>query len=727
MNMAASVVKIFLKHRWIYSTYTIHSTTLSSTRRILGEIKNIKNSFLPVCCCIQCHSYGTTPIFLKQRKVNQEREQEQHNPLALKLKKKNTLVVDIWKNMTVSDIANVMQRDIADVFEALSLSDQFFHYKKNKPIENSAVIQETVKKLGAKFKIVSHPTRKDDKKQQEDMDVDAVKRTEAKSHLLIKRHPVVTVMGHVDHGKTTLLDSIRNTSVVKSEFGGITQHIGAFNVTLNTGERMTFLDTPGHAAFSAMRARGASATDIVVLVVAADDGVMDQTVQSIEMAKEANVPVIVAINKIDKPEADIERTQQMLAQHGILVEDLGGDIQSINISALKGTNLTNLTEAIAAQAEVMELKGDPTGLVEGIVIESTNHPGRGKLSTALIQRGTLRRGAVLVSGLAWAKVRSMFDDSGKLVNEAKLAEAVQIIGWRVLPSAGDEIIEVENEKRAHQVLRYREARLSHQKSLEQQEAADKKHQDYLTEYKTLLEKRRAMGRRKLKREGPREKEIKDDNVPKVNVVIKGDVDGSVEAILDVLETYTNGNDKCRLNVIHYGVGPVCETDVELAETFDAIIYNFNVNAPKTIEDLARKCGVQIRPHNVIYKLVDDLKTEINNKLPMTTAEELLGEANVLQEFQVSEGRKKIPVAGCRCTKGVLKKSEMFRLMRENEIIYTGKLKSMRHLKNEVDSIKKGVECGLRLDDPTVLFKPGDTLLCFRIYEKKQETDWDPGF
>jgi len=416
----------------------------------------------------------------------------------------------------------------------------------------------------------------------------------------------------------------------------------------------------------------------------------------------------------------------MLAQQGILVEALGGDIQSIDISALYGTNLDILTEAIILQAELAELKGDPTGLVEAVVIECSTELYRGKLATVLIQRGTLRKGAFLVSGLTWAKVRAMFDHSGNPVTEAKLADAVQIIGWKDLPTAGDEILEVESEKKVRMVMRYREAEKATQLTLEHKVAADKKHEEYLKEYKEHLAKRRALGKYKKKIMMPLKNENPEDEIPKLNVIIKGDVAGSVEAILDVFNTY-GSDDKCQLSVVHYGVGPVVETDLEMADAFDAIIYPFNVGVTKDLKQEANRKKISIRPYNVIYKLIDDIKKEINKRLPMVDAEEVLGEANVLQEFQITDKKKKVKVAGCRCVKGNLKKNAMYRLMREQEILYTGKLVSMKHLKNEIETIKTDVECGLRFEDPTLSFKTGDVLICYQTYQKPQETDWDPGF
>ncbi|KAK7874382.1 hypothetical protein R5R35_007843 [Gryllus longicercus] len=628
--------------------------------------------------------------------------------------------------MSVADLAEALGKDTDHVFEVMRYVDNSIDYTRpSSIIDNWQVMKDVVTKSGFRYNIIAPPGKKEENVK----DKDVKKRPPPDPSVLKPRPPVVTIMGHVDHGKTTLLDALRHTAVVASEFGGITQHIGAFSVKLNSGkknETITFLDTPGHAAFKAMRARGAEATDIVVLVVAADDGVMEQTVESIRMAKEANVPIVVAINKIDKSDADVERTKKALLSAGIQVEDFGGDVQVVEVSALKGTNLDLLVEVISLQAQLLELKADPTGLVEGVVIESSTNVHRGKLATIIVQRGTLKKGAVLVAGTAWAKVRGMFDDKGQPLLSGSPSTPVEIIGWRDLPSAGDEVLEVDNEKQAHEVVKFREMLKMKQKQEAAQVIIDAKTQEYLKEYKAQLEKKWLMGRRKVRREGPRPKEIEEDNSPHVSIILKGDVDGSVEAILDVLETY-NFNDDCQLSVIHYGVGQVTENDIELAETFGAIIYCFNVDINKNVQQTLETKDVKVKHHNVIYKLVDDLKEEISSHLPEKEVEEILGEANVLQQFEVNEGRHKVPVAGCRCTKGVLKKSAFFRLVRGEETLFEGTLKSMRHLKSDVDSIRKGVECGLQLEDKTVCFQPGDILICYEMKSIPQKTSWDPGF
>ncbi|XP_037943309.1 translation initiation factor IF-2, mitochondrial-like, partial [Teleopsis dalmanni] len=584
-------------------------------------------------------------------------------------------------------------------------------------LEDLKIIQEIVSKCGNKTRIVPAP----DNKIETEKIRDITPRPPAPPEAMQIRSPVVTVMGHVDHGKTTLLDTLRGSAVAAGEAGGITQHIGAFTVTLENGEKVTFLDTPGHAAFSAMRARGANVTDIIVLVVAAEDGVMAQTKEVIKLAQDAKVPIIVAINKIDKPEANIEKTKRDLMMMGLVPEDKGGDVQVIPISALKGTNLELLAEAVSTQATLMGLKADYTGLVEGVVVESKTDARRGKLSTAIVTRGILRKGSILVSGLAHAKVRGLFDHNGQPMSEAPPGTPVEILGWRELPFAGELILEVETEKKANMVLKWREHEAQKDKTENTLEDIRKKEEEHLAKYRAERETRRLAGRFRY-RFGPRSKEYaEEDKTPRVSVIVKGDVHGSVEAILDVLETY-NSNEQCRLDLVHYGVGNITEGDIELAKTFNAIIYAFSVDVP-----VKATKSVSIRPCNIIYRLIDDLKKEISSKLPTKDVEEKLGEASVLQQFFINEGRKEVPVAGCRCVKGILKKAQKFRLVRDGDVIYEGTLESMRHLKNEVDSIKKDVECGLRFKDINIIPQAGDTIICYATNAEPQLTDWDPGF
>ncbi|XP_064600179.1 translation initiation factor IF-2, mitochondrial-like isoform X2 [Liolophura sinensis] len=627
----------------------------------------------------------------------------------------------ISDRMTVAELADAMGKDTDHVFEALMFVEDGDRFEYEDSVINSLnIIQEVVRKSGFRFELKS----KKQVKQEENKDV--VRQPPPDASVLVKRPPVVTIMGHVDHGKTTLLDYLRQSRVVDQEFGGITQHIGAFRVKLQSGESITFLDTPGHAAFTAMRSRGAKVTDIVVLVVAADDGVMEQTIESIQMAQDAGVSIIVAINKIDKPEADLERTKQGLIAHGIMLEEVGGDVQVVPISALKGTNVSELQEAIITQAELMELKGDLIGLVEGSVVESKTDPGRGKLTTAIIQRGTLKKGSYLVAGTAWAKVRGMFDDQGQPVKEAPPSTAVEMIGWKDLPSAGEEIFQVETEQRVKEIIAWRKNQEVLKKVEEDSVIIADKREEHEKTYKQMLVKKFEMGYRKLKRKGPREKEIAiGDGTPQLSVVVKADVDGSLEAILDTMDTYNSV--KCELDLVHYGVGNITETDVELAESFNGFIYGFNVTVPQSIASLAKSKRVSIKLHNVIYKLFDNLIEDLSSQLPLATREDVTGEANLLQVFKVTEGKKKVTVAGCRCTKGSLNKRKKFRIVRGVDIVYEGVALSLKHHKKEVDTVKTDVECGIRFDELSIDIKPGDQVVCYDLEHLEQSIDWRPNF
>ncbi|KAJ0173839.1 hypothetical protein K1T71_010988 [Dendrolimus kikuchii] len=663
-------------------------------------------------------------VYCKKRRSEEEKVVETKGRPAIRYSAKASEVVDIWRNMTVQDIANVLKKDVDHVFKALEFADKTSDtdYTKDTVIHNPQIIRDIVKISGFRFKIVPKP----DELVEEEESKDALPAPPAPLEALRPRPPVVCVMGHVDHGKTTLLDSLRDTSVVDTEFGGITQHIGAFEVKLPSGDKVTFLDTPGHAAFTAMRSRGAHATDVVVLVVAADDGVMEQTVESIRMAREANVPILVAINKMDKPGVNIEKTMQSLAQHGIVCEALGGDVQAIPVSALKKQNLDTLVEALTLQAQLMDLKADPGGYVEGVVIEAQLDPRTGKQATVLVQRGTLRRGSVVVAGLGWGKVRVLNSAEGRPVQEAPPSTPVSVLGWRELPSAGDQVLEVASEKRASEVLRWRHGQRMREKQQADSGAIAAKEAEHQQQYYARLARKRAMGRYKMRPEGPRQKMIQEDHHPALNVLVKGDVDGSVEAILDILETYDE-HDIVRLDLVHFGVGQVTPNDLEIAEVFKAVIYAFNVECPPPLAVEAKKKNIAIKKHNIIYRLVDDVKDEISSRIPKRQEEELLGEANVLQQFMVTEGKKKVPVAGCRCTKGNLARSALYRVVRGQEVVYEGKLASMKHLKEEVKTIKSDMECGLRFEDRDFEVKPSDTVVCYKMVDASDKTGWDPGF
>ncbi|XP_044119910.1 translation initiation factor IF-2, mitochondrial isoform X3 [Neovison vison] len=633
--------------------------------------------------------------------------------------------------MTVEELARAMEKDIDCVYEALMNTAIDLDSLEAHSHLDEVWIKEVIKKAGMKLK---WSKLKQDKVRE---NKDAVRRPQADPALLTPRSPVVTIMGHVDHGKTTLLDKLRKTQVAAMEAGGITQHIGAFLVSLPSGEKITFLDTPGHAAFSAMRARGAQVTDIVILVVAADDGVMKQTVESIQHAKDAQVPIVLAINKCDKAGADPEKVKKELLAYDVVCEDYGGDVQAVHISALtvNGDNLMALAEATVALAEMLELKADSTGPVEGTVIESFTDKGRGPVTTAIIQRGTLRKGSILVAGKSWAKVRLMFDENGKTIHEACPSMPVGIVGWRDLPSAGDEILEVESEPRARAVVDWRKYELEQEKNKEDLKIIEEKrkehqeaHQKAREKYGNIDWKERSFlkyqERKELKPLKAKEKEERDSHV--LPIIIKGDVDGSVEAIVNIMDTY-DASHECELELVHFGVGDVSENDVNLAETFRGVIYGFNVNVGNVIQKSAAKKGVKIKLHKIIYHLIEDLQEELSSRLPCTVEEHPIGEASILATFSVTEGKKKVPVAGCRVQKGQLEKQKKFKLIRNGEVIWKGSLSSLKHHKDDVSIIKTGMDCGLSLSEEKIEFKVGDEIICYEEKQVPAKTSWDPGF
>ncbi|KAK7487137.1 hypothetical protein BaRGS_00021632, partial [Batillaria attramentaria] len=644
-------------------------------------------------------------------------------PVSMNKKATSLPLVQVHSSMTVAELAAVIGRGIDHVFEVLMYVSGGSRFEsEDDVIDDVKIIQEVIKKSGMRCVIVA---RNKDVKEKENCDVE--RQPPPDPSVLVRRPPVVTIMGHVDHGKTTLLDQLRQSNIVDQEFGGITQHIGAFLVKLPSGEAICFLDTPGHAAFSAMRARGAQVTDIVVLVIAAEDGVMQQTVESIRHAQSAGVPIIVAINKIDKPEADVERTKHMLMEQQVILEEFGGDIQAVPISALKGTNLDLLQEAIVTQAEIMQLTGDPTGLVEGRIVEAKVDPWRGKLATAVVQRGTLKKGVYLVAGTAWAKVRGMFNDQGKPVQEAPPSTPVEILGWKELPSAGDEILQVGSEAVVKRVIQWRKAQEQETKGAELQRIISERRDEHHRQHREEMRIRHEAGfiRSDNKRRQKQKEVIQTHEGPQFSLVLKGDVDGSVEAILDILDSYDSK--KCRLDLVHYGVGNVTENDVEMAEAFQGEIFAFNVETPASVRKLAASRGVPLRSHNVIYHLFDELRDRISTRLPLLLEEDVIGEAQVLQVFHVKEGRSKVCVAGCRCTKGVLNKKKKFKMLRRGEIIFQGALSSLKHFKTEVETIKVDRECGISVEDEDVEFEAGDIIVCYEEREVEQDIDWSPGF
>jgi translation initiation factor IF-2 len=496
------------------------------------------------------------------------------------------------------------------------------------------------------------------------------------------RPAVVTIMGHVDHGKTSLLDAIRSTEVAAGEAGGITQHIGAYQVTAPSGARVTFIDTPGHSAFTAMRARGAKVTDIVVLVVAADDGVMPQTVEAINHAKAAKVPMIVAINKIDKPDAKAERVRTELLQHEIQVESLGGDVLDVEVSATKKLNLDRLLETIGLQAEILELKADPSRPAEGTVIEAKLDRGRGPVATVLVQRGTLRTGDLVVAGAEWGRVRALVSETGEMVTSAGPSTPVEVLGFSGTPDAGDRLAVVDSESRAREVTAYR----GRQKRDTQATRAS----GMRGSLEQMMSQLKTAGRKEFP------------------LVVKTDVQGSLEAIIGALDKL--GTEEVAARVLHAGVGAITESDVTLAEASGVPIIGFSVRAHKEAREAAERAGIEIRYYNIIYDLVDDVKKAMSGLLPPTRRETTLGSAQILEIFKVSKVGN---VAGCRVTDGTVERGANVRLIRDDVVVHEGKLSQLKRFKDDAKEVIAGQECGMAFENYQDM-RVGDVIECYRV-------------
>ncbi|CAG8484940.1 11319_t:CDS:10 [Dentiscutata erythropus] len=543
------------------------------------------------------------------------------------------------------------------------------------------------------------------------------------------RPPIVTIMGHVDHGKTTLLDTLRKSSVAAGEVGGITQHIGAFSVSLPSQKTITFLDTPGHAAFSAMRARGAHVTDIVVLVVAADDGVMPQTLEAIKHAKDAGVPIIVAINKIDKHDADSRKVRDSFMKHGIELEEVGGDTQCVEISALTGKGLDTLEEAIITLAELNDYRAEVDIEAEGVIIESQIEKGKGNVATALVKRGTLKQGDIIVAGTSWCKVRMMSDDKGQSLKQAPPGTPVKIMGWRETPNTGDEVLQAIDEELAKTVVANRQRKIEREKQIKDLEIINEKRRQRKKELEIdqaairSFKRKVWMFHRGMIKEYPTMTSppssntvIKpdDDKIKELRIVVKGDVSGSIEAIVDSLDSI--GNEEVHVNVVDFGVGDISESDVQMAAAAQGAILGFNVKVEKRASSLAQAEHVEIMCYNIIYKLLDDIKNKLSKMLPPVLETVVSGEATVLQVFQINvKNREFRPVAGCRITNGSIFKNHKVRIIRNNKQIWEGSLESLKHLKQDVTEAKKGLECGISFDGFTD-FKEGDLIQSIVVKE-----------
>ena len=581
--------------------------------------------------------------------------------------------VQLPEAIMVSELANRMAERTPDVIKSLMRMGMMV--TANQPIDADTA-ELVIEEFGHRAVRVS------------DADVEQVIDTvEDKPEDLRPRPPVVTIMGHVDHGKTSLLDAIRNANVVSGEAGGITQHIGAYQVKAANGAVLSFLDTPGHAAFTSMRARGAQVTDIVVLVVAADDAVMPQTVEAINHAKAAGVPMIVAINKIDKPAADPQKVRTDLLQHEVVVEAMSGDVQDVEISAKTGQGLDQLLEAIALQAEILELKANPGRAAQGAVIEAQLDVGRGPVATVLVQNGTLKRGDIFVVGEQWGKVRALINDKGERVNEAGPSVPVEVLGLNGTPEAGDVLNVVETEAQAREIADYR---IQHAKDKRAAAGASVTLDQMLAQAKA------------------------NESVAELPVLIKADVQGSAEAIVQALEKI--GNDEVRVRVLHYGVGAITESDIGLAEASKAPVIGFNVRANAPARSSANQKGVEIRYYSIIYDLVDDVKAAASGLLSAEVRENFIGYAEIREVFRVSGVGN---VAGCLVTEGVARRSAGVRLLRDNVVIHEGTLKTLKRFKDEVKEVQSGQECGMAFENYDDIRK-GDVIEIFEREEVQRE-------
>ncbi len=601
--------------------------------------------------------------------VRRAREKERLKQLAMaKSQEKVVREVVIPETISVQDLANRMAERGANVIKTLMKLGMMVNINQ---IIDADTAQLVVEEFGHSAKRVA------------DSDVeDGLKGAVDDDSVLLPRPPVVTVMGHVDHGKTSLLDALRATDVAAGEAGGITQHIGAYQVEMTTGQRITFIDTPGHEAFTAMRARGAQVTDIVVLVVAADDGIMPQTVEAIRHARAAQVPMIVAINKMDKPGANPERVRTELLLHEVVVESLGGDVQVVEVSAKKHTNLDLLEEAILMQAEILDLKANPDREAEGVVVEARMETGRGSVATVLVQRGTLKVGDIFIGGKEWGRVRAMTDHRGQKLDQAGPGVPVEVVGFQGTPGAGDDFLVVGNEQRAREVSDYRQRK--------EREAM------YVKSARSSMEEMFA--------------KIQAGEAQEFPVVVKADVQGSVEALIGTLEKI--GNDDVRVRVLHAAVGAINESDVTLAKASHALVVGFNVRANAQARDLARRDGIDIRYYSIIYDVAEEMKRALSGMLAPELKENFIGYAEIRQVFNITKvGR----VAGCMITEGVVRRGAKVRLLRDNVVIHEGALGQLKRFKDDAKEVREGYECGMSFENYNDI-QVGDVIECYEIEE-----------
>ena len=568
--------------------------------------------------------------------------------------------------ITVQDLANRMAEKSSDVIKKLMSLGVMATINQAIDADTAQIV---VEEMGHKFKRVAESDVEEGLGGPKDTEAD-----------LLPRAPVVTVMGHVDHGKTSLLDALRETNVAAKEAGGITQHIGAYQITLGSGQKITFIDTPGHEAFSEMRARGAKVTDIVVLVVAANDGIKPQTVEAIRHAQAANVPIVVAINKIDLPGADPMKVKTELLQHGIAVEEMGGESLCAEVSAKKRINIDKLVEAILLQAEILDLKANPNRAAEGAVIEAKMEKGRGNVATVLVQNGTLKVGDVCIAGKEWGHVRAMFNEHGKKVFEAAPATPVEVLGLQGTPAAGDDFIIVKDETQAREVTSYRIRKERDAKLVKSAKSA----------MEQMLDK------------------IKSGESKQLAVIIKADVQGSIEAIEGTITKLSN--DEVSVHVLHSAVGPISESDVTLAKASDAFIIGFNVRAIPQARDMARRDGIDIRYYSIIYDVADDVKKGLEGLLSPEIREKFLGYAEIRNVFNITGVGK---VGGCMVTEGMVKRGSKVRLLRDNVVIHDGNLAQLKRFKEDVKEVKEGYECGMSFENYNDI-QVGDYIECYEL-------------
>ncbi|MBQ3034901.1 MAG: translation initiation factor IF-2, partial [Alphaproteobacteria bacterium] len=607
--------------------------------------------------------------------IKRSREKERLKHMEPKVQEKVIREVVIPETITVAELANRMSEKGAAVVKVLMKLGMMVTITQTIDADTAELV---VEELGHKAKRVAESDVEDILKKEEDLPED-----------LAPRSPVVTVMGHVDHGKTSLLDALRSSNVAGGESGGITQHIGAYQVMLSEGQKVTFIDTPGHEAFTAMRARGAKVTDLVVLVVAANDSVMPQTIEAIHHAKAAGVPIVVAINKIDVPGANPQKVRTDLLQHDVVVESMGGEVLDVEVSAKKRINLDKLIETILLQAEVLDLKASPKRTAEGVVVEARMDKGRGSVATVLIQKGTLNVGDIFISGQEWGRVRSLFNDKGQRVDKALPSQPVEVIGLQGTPAAGDDFVVVDSEAQAREISAYRQRKAREQLQVKTMSSAEH-----------LLAK------------------IKAGEIKELPVLIKGDVQGSVEALNGILSKIANN--EVKVHVLHSAVGAINESDVTLARASKAIIIGFNVRANPTAREMAKRDGVDIRYYSIVYDVADDMKQAVEGLLEPEFKEKILGYAEVRQVISISKVGK---IAGCMVKEGLVKRGAKVRLLRDSVVIYTGALSQLKRFKDDVKEVRENYECGMSFENYDDI-KVGDMIECFEMEEIAVKLNFD---